>query len=83
MEVTSADPLASSNTLLQMHTRVKKYSIQKQKATKKYQGTYADALIIESFFMVNLGSGPLTRALLPAFPALLVLELLASADFCG
>jgi hypothetical protein len=82
MEVTSADPLASSSTLLQMHTRVKKYSIQKQKATKKYQGN-TDALIIESFFTVNLGSGPLTRALLPAFLALLVLELLASADFCG
>ena len=50
---------------------------------KKYQDTYADALIMESFFTVNLGNGLLTRALLPVFPASLTLELLAGADFGG
>jgi len=38
---------------------------------------------MESFFTANLGSGLLTKSLLPAFPASLMLELLAGADFCG
>jgi len=38
---------------------------------------------MESFFMANLGSSLLIIAPPPAFPASLILELLAGADFCG
>ena len=40
-------------------------------------------LLTESFLTSNLGSGLLIRAPPPAFLASLILELLASADFCG
>jgi hypothetical protein len=45
--------------------------------------TYADALFTASFLMPNLGSGLPIRALPPAFPVSLTLELLTGADFCG
>jgi len=40
-------------------------------------------LLTESFLTSNLGSGLLIRAPPPPFLASLILELLASADFCG
>ena len=49
----------------------------------KYQETYADALLIESFFTVNLGRGPVTSTLVPPSLASIALELLAGADFYG
>ena len=66
-----------------MHIRVKNVLDTKVKSANKFQETYADALFTASFFMPNLGGGLLIRALPPAFPASLILELLAGVDFCG
>ena len=55
----------------------------KDRSANKYQETYADALFTASFLMPNLGGGLLIKALPPAFPASLTLELLAGANFCA
>jgi len=82
-ELISVVPLASRSASLKMHIRVKNLLDTKVKSANKFQETYADALFMASFFMLNLGGGLLIRALPPAFPASLILELLAGADFCG